>query len=165
MMFGHPSQHSHMMSGVQAALKSSKTPKHLRPHLEKRMAKLNPKAGYNPKTAAKAQNTPKPIKQGAGGLAAQSQIAAPPMPFQNAQRCGEPGCAERPTEGRRHRQVEEHGQHQGQAERASMAGKWVIAKAGDYWRVSLGHRAWFYLNWNDAIRDIFTLGYPTNCLR
>ncbi len=84
MMFGHPSQHSHMMSGVQKALKSSKTPAHLRPHLEARMAKLNPKAGYNPKTAAKPQNSPGSIKQGAGGPAAQSQLSGPPAPFQNA---------------------------------------------------------------------------------
>ena len=83
-MFGHPSQHAHMMSGVQKALKSSKTPAHLRPHLEARMAKLNPKAGYNPKTAAKPQNSPATVKQGAGGPAAESQIKGPPMPFQNA---------------------------------------------------------------------------------
>lgn len=48
------------------------------------MAKLNPKAGYNPKTAAKAQNSPAAVKQGAGGPAAQSQLSGPPMPFQNA---------------------------------------------------------------------------------
>ena len=81
-MFGHPSQHSHMMSGVQKALKSSKTPKHLIPHLEARMK--GPTAGFNPKTAAKPQNSPAGIKQGAGGPAAQSQISGPPMPFQNA---------------------------------------------------------------------------------
>ena len=48
------------------------------------MKKLNPKAGFNPKTAAKAQNKPAAIKQGPGGPAAQSQISGPPMPFQNA---------------------------------------------------------------------------------
>ena len=84
MMFGHPSQHQHMISGVKKALASPNTPKHLRPHLEKRMAKLNPKAGYNPKTAAKAQNKPAAIKTGGGTAAAQSQVAGPPAPFQNA---------------------------------------------------------------------------------
>jgi hypothetical protein len=36
-----------------------------------------------PITAARAQNKPQRIRQGGGGLAAQSQIAAPPAPFQN----------------------------------------------------------------------------------
>ena len=48
------------------------------------MAKLNPKAGYTPKTATKPQNSPQSIKQGPGGPAAQSQIAAPPEPFRNS---------------------------------------------------------------------------------
>ena len=81
-MFGHPSQHKHMMSGVQKAIASKKTPAHLKPHLEARMTS-GPRAGFNPQTAATPQNTPKPIKQGAGGPAAQSQIAGPPAPFQN----------------------------------------------------------------------------------
>lgn len=80
MMFGHPSQHSHMMSGVQKALKSSKTPAHLRPHLEARMKMFKGK----PITGAtKVQNSPAAVKQGEGGPAAQSQLSGPPMPFQN----------------------------------------------------------------------------------
>ena len=43
----------------------------------------NPRAGFNPQTAATAQNTPKAVKQGPGGKAAESQIKGPPMPFQN----------------------------------------------------------------------------------
>ena len=38
MAFGHPSQHGHMMAGVAKAAKSKKTPAHLRPHLQNRMA-------------------------------------------------------------------------------------------------------------------------------
>lgn len=79
-MFGHPSQHQHMIAGVQKALASPNTPKHLRPHLEKRMKMFKGK----PITAAKPQNSPKAVKQGPGGPAAQSQIMGPPMPFQNA---------------------------------------------------------------------------------
>jgi len=82
-MFGHPSQHAHMLSGVAKAAASPKTPPHLKAHLEKRMKQLNPKAGFNPQTAAKSQNKPAAIKQGGGGSAAQSQISGPPMPFQN----------------------------------------------------------------------------------
>src|SRR5271165_4208533 len=37
-MFGHPSQHQHMMEGVAAAVKYRKTPKHLKPHLKNRLA-------------------------------------------------------------------------------------------------------------------------------
>jgi len=37
-MFGHPSQHQHMMKGVAAAMKSHKTPKHLKAHLKNRLA-------------------------------------------------------------------------------------------------------------------------------
>ena len=37
-MFGHPSQHGHMMSGVERAVASPKTPAHLKPHLQKRLA-------------------------------------------------------------------------------------------------------------------------------
>src|SRR5438045_5165409 len=36
-----------------------------------------------PITAARAQNKPQRIRQGGGGMAAASQIAAPPAPFQN----------------------------------------------------------------------------------
>jgi hypothetical protein len=43
----------------------------------------NPRSGFNPKTAATPQNTPKAVKQGAGGPAAQSQLSGPPQPFQN----------------------------------------------------------------------------------
>ena len=38
-----------------------------------------------PITAGRAQNGPQKIQQGGGGVAAQSQIAAPPAPFQNPQ--------------------------------------------------------------------------------
>jgi hypothetical protein len=37
-MFGHPSQHQHMMKGVAAAVKSCTTPKHLKTHLKNRLA-------------------------------------------------------------------------------------------------------------------------------
>ena len=37
-MFGHPSQHQHMMKGVSAAVKSPRTPKHLKPHLQSRLS-------------------------------------------------------------------------------------------------------------------------------
>lgn len=51
--------------------------------LLKRLSRLNPRAGFNPKTGASAQNSPQKIKQGAGGVAAQSQLAATPDPFRN----------------------------------------------------------------------------------
>lgn len=50
MAFGHPSQHDHMMSGVEAAMKSVRTPAHLKQHLMarlqggKEMGKLTTKA-------------------------------------------------------------------------------------------------------------------------
>jgi len=94
-MFGHPSQHAHMVSGVQKALASPKTPKHLRPHLEKRMKTFK---GL-PITGAKPQNSPKGIKQGPGGPAAQSQIAAPPAPFQNAKGAANLAAAKGPMKG------------------------------------------------------------------
>src|SRR5271165_5377891 len=38
MGFQHPQQREHMMQGVRAAAKSPKTPLHLRPHLQNRLA-------------------------------------------------------------------------------------------------------------------------------
>ena len=38
MAFGQPNQRNHMMKGVAAAMRSPKTPAHLKPHLRKRMA-------------------------------------------------------------------------------------------------------------------------------
>lgn len=37
MGFQHPEQFGHMMKGVKAAVKSPRTPAHLKPHLQKRM--------------------------------------------------------------------------------------------------------------------------------
>ncbi len=40
--FGHPSQTAHMHAGIKAALKSKKTPAHLRSHLQARLASAPP---------------------------------------------------------------------------------------------------------------------------
>jgi hypothetical protein len=45
MAFGEPHQHHHMIAGVEAALKSSRTPKHLKTHLAQRL-KENPMANW-----------------------------------------------------------------------------------------------------------------------
>lgn len=36
--FGDPQHHPHMQAGIQAALRSPRTPKHLKPHLKNRLA-------------------------------------------------------------------------------------------------------------------------------
>ena len=41
MGFQHPQQHAHMMKGVKAAMKSPKTPAHLKPHLANRAVNGN----------------------------------------------------------------------------------------------------------------------------
>lgn len=87
MMWHHP---SHMLMGKAAAAKSSKTPKHLIPHLQSQVTnmKKGKLAGNAPTTAQPSMK--KALNIGGGsGMAdsstgeAEQQIAAPPMPFQN----------------------------------------------------------------------------------
>lgn len=76
-MFGHPSQHQHMLAGIKKAAASPKTPAHLKAHLEKRM--------NSNLTGSRSQMKPKtPMKTTPDTSAlAEKQIAAPPQPFAN----------------------------------------------------------------------------------
>jgi hypothetical protein len=79
-MWHHP---DHMFGGMAKAAKSSKTPKHLIPHLERHsMLKVKGK----PITGAKPQNTPKAVMKTnttRTSALAESQVKAPPEPFRN----------------------------------------------------------------------------------
>lgn len=75
-MFGHSSQHGHMMAGVAKAAASPKTPAHLKAHLEKRMAKT-------PNTVGKSQNKPGFVMKPKNSPLAEHQIQSPPEPFRN----------------------------------------------------------------------------------
>src|SRR5271157_2516178 len=57
-MFGHPSQHRHMMKGVAAAVKSRKTPKHLKPHLQSRLGGPSTMGPGDDELMQAAQRTP-----------------------------------------------------------------------------------------------------------
>ena len=71
-MFGHPSQHQHMMKGVAAALKSSKTPKHMKPHLQNRLGGPSTMGPGDNALMQAAQRTPE-------FDADESQVAVNPM--------------------------------------------------------------------------------------
>ena len=72
---------AHMTAGHAAAAKSSKTPKHLIPHLKGLSMKT---VQGKPITGTNTQMKPRAIAGEAGSQQqAQSQIKASPMPFQN----------------------------------------------------------------------------------
>jgi len=56
MGFQHPQQFGHMMKGVKAAVKSPRTPAHLKPHLQNRLttpASMGPGDGQLTRAAAR----------------------------------------------------------------------------------------------------------------
>ena len=60
-------QHEHMKAGIQAAIKSSKTPAHLKPHLQKRLENTDMSMNINPAHkglfTAKAKAAGKSVQQ------------------------------------------------------------------------------------------------------
>lgn len=68
MAFGDPFQHEHMKAGIKAAARSSKTPAHLKPHLEKRLKEntdmsMNINPAHKGLFTAKAKAAGKSVQQ------------------------------------------------------------------------------------------------------
>jgi len=87
MGFQHDFQRQHKLDGLSKAIHSPRTPAHLKPHLRAKLKEhsmaQSPKAGFNPKTAAKPEMQSGIGKKGPGSSQAESQVKAAPAPFKN----------------------------------------------------------------------------------